>query len=104
MPKTAASAALVVAMIRLFCSASTRNGFDSALPYHCVEKPVNSLALRPALKENSTTSAIGSIEEAEDGGDEERASDEIHLARAGQTRQAIRLATISTMTDDRRPA
>jgi hypothetical protein len=58
-PKTAASVALTTAMIRLFCSAVTRNGLASALPYHCVEKPVNSLALRPALKENSTTSAIG---------------------------------------------
>jgi len=58
-PKTAASAAEVKAMIRLFCKASTRKRFESALPYQATEKPVNSLALRPALNENSTTSAIG---------------------------------------------
>ena len=44
---------------RLFASASTRNGLESALPYHCTEKPVISLAWRPALKENSTTRRIG---------------------------------------------
>jgi hypothetical protein len=32
---------------------------EKALPYQASEKPVNSEALRPALKENSTTSAIG---------------------------------------------
>ncbi len=58
-PKTAASVALVNAMIRLFCSAETRNVLPSALPYQASEKPVNSLALRPALNEKSTTSAIG---------------------------------------------
>ncbi len=58
-PKIAASAALVTAMIRLLRSASIRKVLDRARPYHCVEKPVNSLALRPALKEKSTTSAIG---------------------------------------------
>lgn len=58
-PKIAASAALVKAMIRLFCNASIRKVLESARPYHSVEKPTNSLALRPELKENSTTSAIG---------------------------------------------
>ncbi len=58
-PKTAARLALTKAMKRLFWSASTRKRFDSALPYQATEKPVNSLALRPALNENSTTSAIG---------------------------------------------
>ncbi|MCY1239929.1 hypothetical protein D9M72_527480 [compost metagenome] len=58
-PKTAASVALVKAIIRLFCSAETRKVLPSALPYQAVEKPVNSLALRPALNENRTTSAIG---------------------------------------------
>ncbi len=58
-PKIAARPALTEATMRLFSSASTRKRFDSALPYHITEKPVNSLALRPALNENSTTSAIG---------------------------------------------
>ncbi|MNW11765.1 hypothetical protein D3C71_2092910 [compost metagenome] len=58
-PKIAASVALVKAISRLFCSAETRKVFPSALPYQAVENPVNSLALRPALKENRTTSAIG---------------------------------------------
>ncbi|MNY78356.1 hypothetical protein D3C86_2185700 [compost metagenome] len=58
-PKTAASPALVKAISRLFCKAVIRKVLVSALPYQIVEKPVNSEALRPALNENSTTSAIG---------------------------------------------
>ena len=58
-PKTAASPALANAIIKLFCKAVIRNVLVSALPYQSVEKPVNSEALRPALNENSTTSAIG---------------------------------------------
>jgi hypothetical protein len=58
-PKTAASAALVKAISRLFCKAWMRKVLEKALPYHSTEKPVNSLALRPALNEKSTTSAIG---------------------------------------------
>ena len=58
-PKIAASVAEVKAMIRLFCSASSRKRLVSALPYQATEKPVKSLALRPALNESTTTNAIG---------------------------------------------
>ena len=45
--------------MKLVCSASITKGFDSALPYHCTEKPVNWLAWRPALKLKIAMTAIG---------------------------------------------
>ena len=46
-------------MIRLWTSASLTKRLPAAVAYHCSEKPWKSLALCPALKLNTTITAIG---------------------------------------------
>jgi hypothetical protein len=58
-PTTVARADEAAAMIRLWTSASLTKRLPAAVAYHCSEKPWKSLALCPALKLNTTMTAIG---------------------------------------------
>ena len=102
-PKIAASSALVKAMIRLFFSASIRNGLDSAVPYHCVEKPMNSLALRPGIEGEQHDQCDRRVEEQIDG-DNEGAHQIRSTWRVPETRQANAHGDEQHDHDDRRPA
>ncbi len=58
-PKAAESKALTRAMVRLVVRASMISGLAKALPYQATEKPCQTMAWRPELKDRATISATG---------------------------------------------